>query len=213
MINNLQINRVERLQRHGHVGGVLWFTGLSGSGKSTLSSALARALFDRGFAVAVLDGDQMRKGLCADLGFSVEDRSENLRRLGHVAKLLSGLGVLCITATISPLRKDRYAVRSFMEPGEFHEVYINADLNTCENRDPKGLYKRARAGEIPNFTGVGAPYEPPLTPELVVDSLGSGVDSCMETLIDYCLRVFVPSGCATPAMGAAAVHGIPVERR
>lgn len=163
--------------------------------------------------MAVLDGDQMRKGLCADLGFSAEDRSENLRRLGHVAKLLSGLGVLCITATISPLRKDRHAVRSFMEPGEFHEVYINADLNTCENRDPKGLYKRARAGEIANFTGVGAPYEPPLTPELVVDSLGSDVDSCMETLTDYCLRVFVPSGCAIAAMGATAVHGIPAERR
>ncbi len=184
------IQLAERQHRHGHRGGVLWFTGLSGSGKSTLSSALARALFDRGFAVAVLDGDQMRQGLCADLGFSAEDRTENLRRLSHVAKLLSGLGVLCITATISPLKKDRDAARAIMAPGEFHEVHISADLATCEHRDPKGLYRKARSGQIPNFTGVSAPYEPPVAPELVVDSSGQDVEHSLQTLLDYALRAF-----------------------
>lgn len=201
MVPNTPIQLAERQDRHGHKGGVLWFTGLSGSGKSTLSSALARALFDKGFAVAVLDGDQMRKGLCADLGFSAEDRTENLRRLGHVAKLLSGLGVLCITATISPLQRDRDAVRAIMDAGEFHEVHINADLTTCERRDPKGLYKRARAGEIPNFTGIGAPYEAPAAPELVVDTLHLDVEKCIQNLLGYCLRAFTPAPCPTDAMG------------
>lgn len=200
MANNSQILQIERQMRHGHRGGVLWFTGLSGSGKSTLSSLLARSLFDRGFAVAVLDGDQMRKGLCADLDFSPEDRKENLRRLAHVAKLLSGLGVLCITATISPLRRDREAVRAIMEPGEFHEVHINADLCTCEGRDPKGLYKKARAGLIPNFTGVHAPYEPPENPEFVADTQNLGIAFCLQALLDYSLTVFTPAGCTTEAM-------------
>lgn len=180
---------------------MLWFTGLSGSGKSTLSKALARNLFDRGFAVAVLDGDLMRKGLCADLGFSAQDRAENLRRLAHVAKLLSGLGVLCIVATISPLRKDREAVRDIMGQEAFHLVHINADLTTCEGRDPKGLYKKARAGQIPEFTGVGAPYEPPQNADFVADTQSQSVEACLGALLDFCLGTFAPANCATEGMG------------
>lgn len=190
------ISSQERHDRHGHKGGVIWFTGLSGSGKSTLSSALARELFDRGFAVTVLDGDSMRKGLCADLGFSPEDRAENLRRLAHVAKLLSNLGVLCITATISPLIRDRETVRSIIGSDEFHEVHINSDLATCENRDPKGLYKKARSGQIPNFTGVSAPYEPPTHPAVVADTQNSSIEECLQALLDYSLSAFTPAGCA-----------------
>ena len=198
MTDDNKITAMERQARHGHRGGVLWFTGLSGTGKSTLSAALARALFDKGFAVTVLDGDIMRKGLCADLGFSPQDRTENLRRLAQVAKLISGLGVLCITATISPMRADRAAVRAAMAPGEFHEVHINADLATCEARDPKGLYKKARAGLLADFTGVGAPYEQPQSPEFVADTQNADLADCVEALLAYCLATFTLETCVTP---------------
>ncbi len=190
MTSNPKVLTSERQSRHGHTGGILWFTGLSGSGKTTLSQNLERMLFQKGFAVAVLDGDTMRKGLCSDLSFSPEDRTENLRRLAHVAKLLSGLGVLCITATISPLKKDRAAVRALMDAGEFHEVHIKASLTTCEARDPKGLYRRARRGEIPDFTGVHSPYEPPERPEVLIDTERQSVVACLDQLMDYVARTF-----------------------
>ncbi|HBE95224.1 MAG TPA: adenylyl-sulfate kinase [Desulfovibrio sp.] len=180
----------ERYARHGHVGGILWFTGLSGAGKTTLSESLERALFQQGYAVAVLDGDIMRQGISADLSFSAEDRSENLRRLAHMARLLSRIGVLCITATISPFQRDRAAIRALMAPGEFHEVYIKASLSTCEQRDPKGLYRKARQGQIKAFTGIQSPYEPPESPDVVVDTESMGVEACLNVLTEYVARHF-----------------------
>jgi adenylyl-sulfate kinase len=180
----------ERYARHGHSGGILWFTGLSGAGKTTLSESLERMLFQKGYAVAVLDGDTMRKGISADLGFSAADRSENLRRLAHMARLLSRLGVLCITATISPFQRDRAAIRGIMDPGEFHEVYIKASLPTCEHRDPKGLYRKARQGQIQEFTGIHSPYEPPQSPDVVVDTENMDVDACLGVLMSYVAEHF-----------------------
>lgn len=180
-----RVQAEERYARHGHSGGILWFTGLSGSGKTTLSERLERALFAEGYAVAVLDGDIMRKGISADLGFSAADRSENLRRLAHIARILSRIGVLCVTATISPFLRDRGTIRALMETGEFHEVYIKASLQTCELRDPKGLYRKARQGQIAEFTGIHSPYEPPLAPELVVDTENMGVEDCLAQLLSY----------------------------
>jgi len=156
----------EALLRHRSV--TLWFTGLSGSGKSTLARAVEQELVRRGVLAYVLDGDNVRDGLCADLGFSAEDRVENIRRVGEVAKLMNDAGVLVLTAFISPYRDDRARVRATLPPGEFLEVFVDCPLEICERRDPKGLYRKARAGEIAEFTGISAPYEPPAAPELVV---------------------------------------------
>jgi len=164
------IRRVDRERLNGHRGVCLWFTGLSGSGKSTIAREVEKILFERGAHVYVLDGDNIRHGLNKDLGFSPEDRTENIRRIGEVAKLFVDAGFIVITAFISPYRKDRDAVRAIMEEGDFVEVYIKCNLEVCEQRDPKGLYKKARAGEIPEFTGISAPYEEPLQPELVIDT-------------------------------------------
>jgi bifunctional enzyme CysN/CysC len=173
-----------RARRNGHRGGVVWLTGLSGSGKSTLSIAVERRLFNVGYQVYVLDGDNMRHGLNADLGFSPEERAENIRRVGEVAALMSRAGLIVITAFISPYRSDRERARR--ATGEnFHEVYVKADLATCEARDPKGLYKRARAGEIPEFTGISAPYEAPANPELVLDTTALDVDAAVEQMVAY----------------------------
>jgi bifunctional enzyme CysN/CysC len=190
MIEFQRVQSEERYARHGHAGGILWFTGLSGAGKTTLSERLERALFQRGYAVAVLDGDIMRQGISADLGFSAVDRSENLRRLAHMARILSGLGVLCITATISPFQRDRAAIRALMLPGQFHEVYIKAGLSTCEQRDPKGLYRKARQGQLAEFTGIHSPYEPPESPDVVVDTESMGVEACLNVLTGYVARHF-----------------------
>ena len=160
------VTAAQRAQRHGHPGCVVWLTGLSCSGKTTIAAELERHLFERGKLVYVLDGDNIRHGLCADLAFSPADRHENIRRVGEVAKLFADAGLICITAFISPYRADRDAIRRSLPPGQFIEVYLNAPLEVCEQRDPKGLYAKARAGEIPDFTGVSAPYEPPLHPEL-----------------------------------------------
>ena len=173
-----------RARRNGHTGGVLWLTGLSGSGKSTLAVGTERRLFDLGHQVYVLDGDNVRHGLNADLGFSPEERAENIRRVGEVAALLSRAGLIVITAFISPYRSDRDRARKAAK-GEFHEVHIQADLATCEARDPKGLYKKARAGEILDFTGISAPYEPPENPELAIDSAAMEVNLCIDTIVDY----------------------------
>ncbi|MES1990952.1 MAG: adenylyl-sulfate kinase [Pseudomonadota bacterium] len=173
-----------RAFRNGHKGGVLWFTGLSGAGKSTLAMALEKRLFDKGYNVYVLDGDNVRHGLNANLSFSPEDRTENIRRVGEVAALFERAGTLAITAFISPYRSDRDRAREAAGTG-FHEIYVKADVATCEGRDPKGLYAKARSGEIKDFTGISAPYEAPETPELVIDTASTGLDECLDQLVSY----------------------------
>ena len=181
-----QVEREQREQRRGHRGAVLWFTGLSGSGKSTLAVAAERSLFELGCATYILDGDNVRHGLNEDLGFSPEDRTENIRRIGEVAKLFVDSGCLVLTAFISPYRSDRDRVREIMTgPRDFLEIHVACPLETCESRDPKGLYKKARAGEIPEFTGISAPYEEPLTPELVVRTGELGVEECGSQVVEY----------------------------
>ena len=174
----------ERFAANGHKGGILWLTGLSGAGKSTLAMALERALFDRGWQVFVLDGDNVRNGLNAGLGFSPEDRAENIRRVAETAKLFADAGVLVIASLISPLQADRARARS-IGGDRFHAVYVAADFATCETRDPKGLYKKARAGEIPQFTGISAPYEAPETPELAIDTGALSQTEALGELLDY----------------------------
>jgi bifunctional enzyme CysN/CysC len=179
-----------RAQRHGHRGGVLWFTGLSGAGKSTLAMEVEHRLFTHGYHVYVLDGDNVRRGLNANLGFSPDDRAENIRRVGEVAALFADAGFICITAFISPYQADRDRARASSGKA-FHEIYIEADLETCERRDPKGLYKKARAGEIADFTGVSAPYEPPAAPELSVDTASGPVEDCVKQIVDYIEQAFL----------------------
>ena len=174
----------ERWKVNGHKGGILWMTGLSGAGKSTLAFSLEQHLFRKGYQVYVLDGDNVRHGLCSDLGFSPQDRVENIRRVGHAAGLFARAGFLVLTAFISPYRADRDRVRT-IAPDIFHEIYIDADLRTCETRDPKGLYAKARKGEIHEFTGVSAPYEPPARPELRVNTAQYSVEDCLATLDAY----------------------------
>ncbi len=183
------VTREARIARNGHRGGVLWFTGLSGAGKSTLALALERELFRKGYQVYVLDGDNIRGGLNADLGFSPEDRAENIRRVGEVAALFADAGMIAISAFISPYRADRERARR--AAGEdFHEIHIHAPLEVCEARDPKGLYRRARAGEIPDFTGITSPYEPPENPELVVPTHELSFEECLALLVDYVEKHF-----------------------
>jgi bifunctional enzyme CysN/CysC len=185
-----RITAESRATRNGHRGGVLWFTGLSGAGKSTLAMALEQELFRKGYHVYVLDGDNVRQGLNANLGFSPEDRAENIRRVGEVAALFADAGVIVITAFISPYRADRQRAREAAGLA-FHEVYIDADIVTCEGRDPKGLYRKARKGEIAEFTGVSAPYESPEKAELVVDTRDASVEDCVARIMAYVERSFV----------------------
>ena len=185
-----EISEEERARRNGHAGGVLWFTGLSGAGKSTLSVAVEQLLFKKGDQVYVLDGDNVRHGLNADLGFSPEDRAENIRRIGEVAALMSRAGFIVLTAFISPYRSDRDRARQAAGTA-FHEVYVRADLEVCESRDPKGLYKKAREGKISDFTGISAPYEAPVEPELVVDTGAVDIEGCVESVVKYVEAKFV----------------------
>jgi bifunctional enzyme CysN/CysC len=180
-----KVTREARERRNRHKGVVIWLTGLSGAGKSTIATELERELFNMGVHTYVLDGDNVRHGLSANLGFSPEDRTENIRRVGEVAKLFADAGTLVITAFISPYRDDRQLVRSIMEEGEFIEVYVNAPLEVCEQRDPKGLYKKARAGQIAHFTGVSAPYETPEKPEIVVRTDKQSVAESVAQIIDH----------------------------
>jgi bifunctional enzyme CysN/CysC len=173
-----------RSMRNGHRGGVLWLTGLSGAGKSTLALELEQRLFAKGYQTYVLDGDNVRAGLNANLGFSPEDRAENIRRVGELAALFADAGMIVITSFISPYRSDRDRARKAAKDS-FHEIYVKADLATCERRDPKGLYKRARAGEIGEFTGISSPYEAPEMAELVVDTANESVEACADRLMDY----------------------------
>lgn len=181
---DFEIDAAQRAQLNGHKGGVLWFTGLSGSGKSTLAKELQKRLFAKGYQVYVLDGDNVRQGLCSDLGFSHEDRSENIRRVGEVASLFADAGVIVITAFISPYIEDRRRARAAASD-YFNTIYIKADVQTCAGRDAKGLYKKALAGEIADFTGVSAPYEEPESPDLIVDTQHSPLEACIQQLMDY----------------------------
>lgn len=174
----------QRRTRFGHAGAVLWLTGLSASGKSSLAMALEQALSARGYACYVLDGDNLRTGLNANLGFSPADRQENIRRVGEVAALFADAGLLCISAFISPYREDRERARQCCAQG-FHEIHIAADLSTCEARDPKGLYRQARAGELKQFTGISAPYEAPLAPQLRIDTADEPLEASLEKLLGY----------------------------
>jgi adenylyl-sulfate kinase len=173
----------ERAKQNQHSGCVVWLTGLSAAGKSTIASELERELFSQGKHAYVLDGDNMRHGLCSDLGFSPEERKENIRRIGEVAKLFSDAGFICITAFISPYRSDRDLARSIAAEGKFIEVYLNVPVEVCEQRDPKGLYAKARSGKIQNFTGVSAPYEAPLKPELELRTDQMKLPECVSAIL------------------------------
>lgn len=182
--HHADITRADREKQNGHKAVVLWFTGLSGSGKSTLAHAVENALAAKGCRTFVLDGDNVRFGLNKDLGFSPEDREENIRRIGEVAKLMTEAGVLTLTAFISPYRGDRDKARAIS--GEsFVEIYVKCDLGVCEQRDPKGLYKKARAGEIKEFTGISAPYEEPEKAELIIDTGAASLDDCTIQVLNY----------------------------
>jgi adenylylsulfate kinase len=180
-----RITREDRQKLNGHRGAVLWFTGLSGCGKSTIANAVDQLLFERGIHTFVLDGDNIRMGLNKNLGFSPADRTENIRRIGEVAKLFADAATIVSTAFISPYRADRDMVRALFPAGEFVEILVQASIETCEARDPKGLYKKARAGEIKEFTGISAPYEAPEAPEIVLDSDNKGVEQLAREVIAW----------------------------
>ncbi|MGR9072270.1 MAG: adenylyl-sulfate kinase [Gammaproteobacteria bacterium] len=181
--HHASVTRFKREQARRHKSVIMWFTGLSGAGKSTLAHAVEERLFEMGCSTFVLDGDNVRHGLCSDLGFSDEDRVENIRRVAEVAKLMIEAGVITLTAFISPFRSDRAAARKLVPHGDFLEIYCRCPLDKCEERDVKGLYKKARAGKIPHFTGISSPYEEPENPELIVDTGDSPLDECVEAVI------------------------------
>jgi len=197
----MDIPRVTRQQRealNGHRGGVVYLTGLSGAGKSTVAALTEYRLHQRMLRACVLDGDDLRGGLCRDLGFSDADRVENMRRVTEVARLMVDAGLLVITALISPFRAERAAARARFAPGEFIEVFVDAPLAVCEARDPKGLYKRARRGDIPNFTGIGSAYEAPLDPELRIDSARLSCDEAADLLFEQLARSGFIAGAQQP---------------
>ena len=177
---DLYVNKEARARLKGQTPRVIWFTGLSGAGKSTIANAVERALFGRGMHSYLLDGDNVRHGLSRDLGFSDEDRVENIRRVGEVAKLMADAGLIVLVAFISPFRRDRQMVRDLFKPGEFLEIFVSTPLAVCEQRDTKGLYRMARDGQIPNFTGISAPYEAPQSPELVLDTVRIPLEECVN---------------------------------
>lgn len=179
------VSRSERETKFGHRGCTIWFTGLSGSGKSTLANALDDELWRRGVRSYVLDGDNVRHGLNRDLGFSPDDRTENIRRIGEVARLFTDAGIINMTAFISPYQSDRDRARAVHEAGDFIEVYVRATVDECERRDTKGLYARARAGQIPEFTGISAPYEAPAAAEVVVDTDEESVEESLAKILAY----------------------------
>ena len=180
-----EVTKAQRQTRNGHQSVLIWFTGLSGSGKSTVSVALEKALFEDDKQTYRLDGDNVRHGLNKNLGFSPEDRQENIRRIGEVGKLMVDSGAITVTAFISPYKQDRDNVRQLFEEQEFIEVYTECSIETCEQRDPKGLYKKARTGEIPEFTGISAPYEPPEEPEIIINTEDNSVESSVNQILSY----------------------------
>jgi adenylylsulfate kinase len=183
--HNATVTRARREKLNGHRGVVLWFTGLSGAGKSSLAHAVEEHLFQIGCRTFVLDGDNVRHGLCADLAFSDEDRTENIRRVGETVKLFLDAGVIVLTAFISPFIADRARVRSLVPFGEFFEIYCDCTLEVCESRDVKGLYKRARAGEIKDFTGISSPYEVPLCSDLVINTSALNLDESVNQVVKF----------------------------
>lgn len=183
-----KVSRSDRAKNKHQRPCVLWFTGLSGSGKSTIANALDVALYQGGYHTFLLDGDNVRHGLNRDLGFSYTDRVENIRRIGEVSKLFADAGMIVLSAFISPFASDRLMVRNLLPANEFIEVYMSTPLETCEARDPKGLYRKARAGEISEFTGIDSPYEQPQQPELWLDTSRLTVETCVETLMEYLVK-------------------------
>ena len=177
------LQREDRERRIGQHSKVLWLTGLSGSGKSTIALELERKLFNKGFFPQVLDGDNIRTGINGNLGFSIEDRQENIRRIGNVAKLFLDTGIIVLTAFISPFQVDRESVRNLVLPGDFLEIYCNSPLEICEQRDVKGIYKKAREGIIKDFTGISSPYEAPLNPELIVNTGEDSLEDCVTQVM------------------------------
>ncbi len=177
------ITRARREAQNGHCGAIIWFTGLSGSGKSTIAHAVEEALHQLGCRTFVMDGDNVRHGLCSDLGFSLKDRQENIRRIGEMAKLFMEAGVIVLTAFISPYHRDRERVRGLVEEDGFMEIYCAASLEVCESRDAKGIYKKARAGDILEFTGISAPYEVPENPELTIKTGTDELGTCVEQVV------------------------------
>jgi adenylylsulfate kinase len=198
------ITRAARESLNGHRSAVLWFTGLSGSGKSTLAHAVEAALYERGCRTYVLDGDNIRHGLCSNLGFSPEDRSENIRRIGEVAKLFLEGGVISLTAFISPYIKDRAIAQKAVGDADFLEIYCRASLDVCEQRDVKGLYKKARAGQIKEFTGISAPYEEPVSPALTVDTGSLSLEECAQQVINLLIKKGILETQPTAGKSAAA---------
>ncbi|MFS1512913.1 adenylyl-sulfate kinase [Chengkuizengella sp. SCS-71B] len=180
-----KIIKEERQKLNGHKSAVLWFTGLSGSGKSTLSVEVEKVLHNRGILTYILDGDNIRHGINKNLGFSPKDRTENIRRIGEISKLMVDAGVVTLVACISPYYKDRKIVRELLNENEFVEIYVKCSLDECENRDPKGLYKKARAGEIKGFTGIDSPYEEPVTPEIIVETDKQSLEESLNQVISY----------------------------
>lgn len=183
-----RVPRQEKEKRNQHKSRVIWFTGLSGSGKSTIANATEKVLHDMGLQTYILDGDNVRMGLNKDLGFSPEDRTENIRRITEVANLFADSGSIILTAFISPYRDDRNNAREIIGSEDFIEVFVSADLSVCEERDPKGLYKKARAGAIKGFTGIDAPYEEPINPELVVETDKNDIEACAQIVIEYLVK-------------------------
>ncbi|MBF0341199.1 MAG: adenylyl-sulfate kinase [Magnetococcales bacterium] len=180
----VQVSRADRERMNGHQGTILWFTGLSGSGKSTLIHGVEKRLHDAGCRTCSLDGDNVRHGLCGDLGFSNQDRVENIRRIGEVAKLMLDAGLIVLCGFISPFKADRLRVRGLVAPEDFMEIYCHCSLEICEQRDVKGLYRKARAGLIPEFTGISSPYEPPESPELVLNTGEDSVEMCVAKVLE-----------------------------
>lgn len=183
--HNTEITRQARARAYGHQGVTVWLTGLSGSGKSTIAARTERLLIEKGLTAYTLDGDNVRHGLNHDLSFSPEDRSENIRRIGEVCKLFVDAGVIVLAAFVSPYRIDRARVRALHQPGDFVEVYVEASLQSCEARDPKGLYQQARSGALPNFTGVSAPYEVPEHPDVTLNTDTQDLDASVAALIQF----------------------------
>jgi adenylylsulfate kinase len=180
-----KISSASREQKAGHKAAVLWFTGFSGSGKSTLSQAIEERLHTLGYRTIILDGDNVRNGLCSDLGFSLNDRSENIRRVGEVAKLFVGAGVLTLAAFISPLQKDRAFVRSILGDSEYFEIYCRCSLAICEARDVKGIYKKARSGKVSDFTGIDSVYEEPVSPDLIIDTANQTIEQSIDKVFTF----------------------------
>ena len=186
--HNATVTRERREKLNGHRGAVVWFTGLSGSGKSTLAHTVEERLHQMGCRTFVFDGDNVRHGLCSDLGFSIEDRAENIRRIAEMCRLFLEAGVIALTAFISPFAKDRRLVRKLIGDEDFNEVYCECPLEICESRDVKGLYKKARAGEIKEFTGISSPYEPPEDPELIVQTGSTPLDTSVDQVVELLLK-------------------------